>query len=370
MSASKRSSIRFEATTAISPLGNNDDMLCVAFACYSVNPAIRRTCKALNAYFAMDSTFNELGAQGALDPYNQWEYHVFKFDASLFPAKVHQTCTNCDRVVYQFGDLDKWIATSNWPTPFPPTTKCPPITSQRSLRLFKYLVQTKALYYIFCPSNVPYTFPCVDDAPFPTDLIGKHCLPTTALFGNDIRGRILTTIRALGLTIQCTFYSKYEKCVFNGFIGDFLPDHYIRAWAHGLSSSPSKTTQAASIVSESSLVHYSGWNASFSTIDHPFHMKYLDQIEENAGGPRPKFATNTLIGYMAYYVLHRMCSRLTIEYPTITHGAPLDLHQWTECISNAELLPLDANYGYDEERKERCQIGSNTTAIGLGLQVE
>jgi hypothetical protein len=327
MSASKRTSIRLENVITISPLANNDDMLCCAFACYSANRAIRRTCKTLDAYFAMPSTIDALAAENALGAYGQWEYRALKFDADkFFPTNYPTICDTCNRVKHLSDNLSEWIK-HDWPVPS--AMERPPASSPRLLRLFKHLVDSRGLYYFFHRSNLYLEQACRCNGPYPHDLANKYCMHTQILFGYTLCGTISTEIPSYGIKLRYSFRFVH---------------HSEFAWCEIQTTArvdPDGSPQSAGI----DTYKFQAFDMPFDINERPLHQhnwKLLEMPSE----VRPAFATDTMLGYIAFMLLRRMSRRITVKHRECFSNLMnlcLGLGQMKEYINNAKLGP----YEYD-----------------------
>ncbi len=333
MAASKRTHVLLETTDAISPCANNDDFLCVAFACYGVNPAIRRTCKTLDAYFAMSTTIGDLAAQGALGGYELWEYRAFKFDTSTLPRDFESGCKHCHMPSWDPSGHDV-MSRNAWPVPFG-SLASPPMSSRRLLRLFKYLVGNFGLYYFCrCHRRTPAIRMCAC-RPLMRILTQRSQLAMALFCGDSLHRVIATKIPSR----QCVIRHEF---VVNMVPVDYLADpDYFDYFDDRFFNIRIKTTTAGrgSPVSVGLSQNIHSTERPFHIDERPFHGHYFQLLDLYPKEPRPLFATDTMEGYLAYFILQRMGTQIPFpHYQDNPRDADaLSLAEWREYISNATL---------------------------------
>ncbi len=330
MSIAKRTHIPIVGDAAyLSGKLPTDAMLNVAFVAYRVNPAgLRRTCRTLNAYFTMPDTLKELGAQGLLDEYSQWEYAVFQFtSANKFNIdSFYVKCVKCySGHDYRFSH-GRLFMQKDWPTPFVNATP-PPVTSQRLFSLFKHLVNTDGLY-LFClqtfSSNAGTdSCDCYGSSVSLQSLLMK-CLPLNMLF-DDLRGAITTHIPSMGIRVQCTFKVTSEE--------DSFVLYGCGAW--------NVRAKQRIYINGSLNSTYSALLRPFEIRDRHTHRDNFRMLETAATEYLPAFPVDSMLSYMAFYVLHFLRRTIYVKHTPYTPGVRVELPvgDIKPFIANARLEP-------------------------------
>ncbi len=296
----KRTCIRLGNATPISAKMIDDVFLGAAFVAYRTNPGIERVCKALKAYFAMPSTLEDLGEQGMLDEYSQWEYRVFKFSEKVtFPeigTTPEQKCGECRHVLDDMRNIPKWIEQGGWPMPFL-TANPPPVASTRMFLLFKHLICSRGLYYfLYNRLNNPFLRMCAcPGSESALALAYEHCQSATTLLSNNLRGTVVTKLPSIGSTF------RYE------FKLTLLSDITFCRLSTTAKTIPDGSPKSKDIYH--SMIFFELW--PFERRNNEVHREYFAEL--NAGiGLRPSFVVDNLVAYMAYFIL-----RCVIAVPSI-----------------------------------------------------
>jgi hypothetical protein len=306
----------------------DDVFLSAAFYAYRENPSIARLCKTMKAYLEMPSTLEDLGEQGMLDEYSQWEYRVLKFKGlellGIPPAATWRMCNDCQGQIEDHGTLIKLIEQDNWPMPFGNNTKPRPSTSPGAYTLFKHLVKGHGLHYFF--QSIPMHVAINPNTPICTcheNLdwlinLSQYLLPIRKLFENNLRGVITTDIPQLGITIRYDFGFSYKSEI-----------QYCSLTVTQIISSDGSPI-ASSELRVPRIRHY---DLYLFRKQREVHTELFDALETGSTC-RPTFATDNLLGYAAYYVLSQSQARQEIWHFNLARYDPTASETY---IANAKL---------------------------------